>query len=50
MYQKVTMHPMSHGVNGLPSFTVKEIEKSLSLLEKMENHLKSLIDGNVAAI
>ncbi|MEI2749233.1 MAG: hypothetical protein V9E88_10800 [Ferruginibacter sp.] len=50
LYQKVTMHPMSHGVNGLPSFTVKEIEKSLSLLEKMENHLKSLIDGNVAAI
>ncbi|MGN6297376.1 MAG: AAA family ATPase [Ginsengibacter sp.] len=50
IYQKVTMHPMSHGVIGMPAFTIKEIEKSISLLEKMEDYLKELVDNNVVNI
>lgn len=50
LYQKVTMHPMSHGVNGMPNFTIKEIDKSITLLEKMEGYLKELVDGNVVSV
>ena len=50
LYQRVTMHQMSHGQNGMPSFTIKEIEKSIDLLENMETNLKNLIDHNIATI
>lgn len=50
LYQKVTMHPMSHGVIGMGTFTTKEIKKSIELLEKMENYLKELVDNNVATV
>lgn len=50
LYQKITLHPLSHGVAGMPTFTVKEIEKSLDLLEKMEEYLKDMVDNNVNAI
>lgn len=50
LYQKVSMHPLSHGVNGIPTFTVKEIEKSIQLLEKMEGFLKDMVNSNVATI
>lgn len=50
LYQKVTMHPMSHGTIGQSPFTTNEIEKSLELLEKFEKYLKDLVGGNVAMI
>jgi hypothetical protein len=49
LYRKLTMHPMSHGVNGMPSFTQAEIEKSLELLAQMEATLSKLIDQDVAS-
>ncbi len=50
LYQKITMHTMSHGVDGMPTFTIKEIQKSLVLLEKLEGYLKELVDDNVATV
>jgi len=50
LYQKVTMHPMSHGVAGMPTFTIKEISKSLELLEKIEDYLKEMVNTNVATV
>lgn len=50
LYQKVTLHTMSHGVNGMPTFTVKEIQKSLALLEKVESYLKEMVDNNVVTV
>jgi len=47
LYQKVTLHPMSHGTIGQSSFTTNEIEESLDLLEKFENYIKDLIDSDV---
>ena len=50
LYQKITMHPMSHGTNGMPIFTIKEIEKSIALLEKMEAYLKDMVNKNAATV
>ncbi len=50
LYQKVSMHPLSHGVNGMPTFTIKEIEKSLILLQKMEDYIKDMVNKNVAEV
>jgi hypothetical protein len=47
LYQKVTMHPMSHSSNGLSSFTQKEIEVSLQLLEEFEKKIKDLVGSDV---
>ncbi|PXV66928.1 AAA domain-containing protein [Dysgonomonas alginatilytica] len=47
LYQKVTMHPLSHATIGLTTFTVKEIIECLDLLEKIESNLKGCINGNV---
>jgi len=47
LYQKVTLHPMSHGTIGQSSFTQTDIAQSLDLLEKFENYLKDLIDSDV---
>jgi len=47
LYQKVTLHPMSHGTIGQSSFTMNEINESLDLLEKFETYLKDLIDSDV---
>lgn len=47
LYQKVTMHPMSHSSDGLSSFTQREIEVSLILLEKFEKSIKDLVGSDV---
>jgi len=47
LYQKVTMHPMSHGSFGQSPYTTREIEKSLELLGKFEKYLKDLVDEDV---
>lgn len=50
LYQKVTMHPMSHGTNGLIAFTDKEIKESLRLLELLEKCINSISSVNVTNI
>ncbi|WET69108.1 AAA family ATPase [Sphingobacterium sp.] len=50
LYQKVTMHPLSHGIAGIPTFTTREIEKSIDLLEKMEDFLRDMVDSNVSGV
>lgn len=50
LYQKLTLHTLSHGVEGMPSFTTKEIEQSLVLLQKFEDVLKGMVDDNIAVI
>lgn len=50
LYQKVSMHPLSHGIAGMPTFTTREIEKSIDLIEKMEGYLKDMVDSNVSAV
>lgn len=50
LYQKVTMHPMSHGVDGINTFTTKEIANSINLLEKMEGYLKDIVNTDVAIV
>jgi len=47
LYQKVTMHPMSHSSDGLSAFTQREIEASLLLLEKLEKSIKGLVGSDV---
>jgi len=47
LYQKVTLHPMSHGTIGQISFTMNEINESLDLLEKFEKYIKDLADSDV---
>ncbi|KPH15130.1 ATP-binding protein [Chryseobacterium sp. ERMR1:04] len=50
LYQKVTMHPMSHGTLGMVTFTTNEITQSLELLEKMEKFLKDFVEKNITTI
>jgi len=47
LYQKVTLHPMSHGTIGQSSFTMNEINESLDLLEKFETYINGLADKGV---
>ena len=50
LYQKVTLHPMSHGTIGQSTFTTSEIEKSLQLLQKFEGHIDKLSNNIVDVI
>lgn len=43
MYQKVSMHPLSHSTGAIPLATQRECERSVSLLIEMEKRLGSLI-------
>ncbi len=47
LYQKVALHPMSHGTYGQSSFSTTDIQQSLDLLEKFENYIKDFIGINV---
>lgn len=47
LFKKVILHPMSHGNQGLTSFSLKEITESLNILQKLELNIKSLIDKNI---
>jgi hypothetical protein len=47
LYQKVTLHPLSHGAMGQNSFTTTDLEQSLELLEKFESYIKDLIGSDV---
>lgn len=43
VYQKVSMHPLSHSTGALPIFTNAEIERSITLLFTLEKQLGALI-------
>ena len=47
LYQKVVMHPLSHGSFGQSSFSTKEIEASIEVLEKFEKYLKDLVKKKI---
>jgi len=47
LYQKVTLHPLSHGAMGQSSFTTTDLEQSLELLEKFESYIKDLIGSDI---
>lgn len=50
LYQKVSMHPSSHGTAGQPFVNKNEISASIELLELLEGKLSKLIDSNVYTI
>lgn len=50
LYQKLTLHTLSHGVEGMTSFTTREIEQSLVLLQKFEDAIRDMVDDNIAVI
>lgn len=47
LYQKVTLHPLSHGTMGQSAFTTTDLNQSLELLEKFESYIKDLIGSDV---
>lgn len=49
LYQKVTMHPMSHGHIGQSIFTTAEIKKSIDLLIKLEKSLKRITNTDIVS-
>ena len=42
IYQKVALHQSSHGHQGLPDLSAKEIKASLKVLRKMEDTIKKM--------
>lgn len=46
-YQKVTMHPSSHGSLGAPHYTRKDVEESIKLLEELDKCVKCILDGRI---
>lgn len=49
LYQKTTMHPMSHGAHGGGPIIIKELQESLVLISKLEDLLKNFINNNTSA-
>ncbi len=47
LYQKVSMHSLSHGQMGQNPISQKEIEKSLELLEYFQDKMKDLVNKKV---
>lgn len=45
LYQKVMMHPMSHGNPGLTAWSDTEVKRSLDLLEQLEKAIKNINNG-----
>ena len=50
VYQKVTMHPLSHATGAVPLSTQTEVERSLSLLIILESQLGALIGRDLYSI
>lgn len=50
VYQKVTMHPLSHATGAMPLSTQTEVERSITLLNILEGQLNSLIGRDVYSI
>ena len=50
LFQKVSLHPTSHGTLGLTPASVKEIKESIQLVKKIEDCIGKLKDKNVANV
>lgn len=50
VYQKVTMHPLSHATGAMPLSTQTEVERSITLLYILEGQLNSLIGRDLYSI
>lgn len=50
IYQKVSMHPLSHSTGAMPLTTQRECERAISLLIQMENHMGKLIGRDMYSI
>ena len=51
MYQKLSMHPMSHAhLHGAPTYTEKELDITIALLEKFEGVVNELMDFDVSTV
>lgn len=50
VYQKVTMHPLSHATGAMPLSTQTEVERSITLLNILEGQLNSLIGRDMYSI
>ena len=50
VYQKVTMHPLSHATGAVPLSTQTEVERSISLLILLESQLGALIGRDLYSI
>ncbi len=46
-YQKIAMHPISHGSLGVPHYCKKDVEESIKLLEQLDRCVKSILDGRI---
>ena len=50
VYQKVTMHPLSHATGAMPLSTQTEVERSITLLIILESQLNALIGRDLYSI
>lgn len=50
MFQKVTMHPLSHSTGAVALATKKEIDRSISLLIMLEKQIGALIGRDMYSI
>lgn len=50
VYQKVTMHPLSHATGAAPLATQREVDRSITLLMMLESQLGSLIERDYYTI
>ena len=47
LYQKIILHPMSHGMEGQSPYTMNEIRHSMDLLGKLDKEMKKFIDKKI---
>ena len=50
VYQKVSMHPLSHATGPVPMTATREIERSITLLMTLEKQLGTLIRRDLYSI
>ena len=50
VYQKVSMHPLSHATGAMPLSTQKEVDRSITLLMLLEKQLGALIGRDLYSI
>lgn len=50
LFQKVSLHPTSHGMLGLAPVSQKELKESLTLIKKIERQISNLKDSNVVNV
>ncbi len=50
VYQKVSMHPLSHATGAMPLSTQKEVDRSITLLMMLEKQIGSLVGKDLYSI